>query len=113
MSSSEFLPDGFGDLEPFVSKWAVATEVGRNRVRRGSSMREIREFYDALLPRLDAVIVYLKQFPLDNMPDPARRLLRVALSGMEIAPAVELYRQPDVVHAFDAERVEILVDPHI
>lgn len=113
MSSTELLPDGFGDLEPFVAKWAVATEVERNRIRRGSSMRDIRMFYDALLPRLDAVIIYLKQFPLDNMPEAARRLLRIALSGMEIAPAVELYRQPDVVHAFDAERLEILVDLHI
>lgn len=111
MTTPPVLPEEFRYLQPFVSKWAVATEVGRNRVRRHSSMPQIREFYNVIVPRLDAVIIYLNRFPLDDMPAPARLLLRLALSAMEIAPAVELYRQPDVVHAFDAERVEILVDP--
>lgn len=111
MIDAILLPEEFRDLQVFVPKWAITSEVGRNRVRRHSSMAEIREFYKAIVPRLDGVITYLNQFPLDGMPEPARWLLRLALSAMEIAPAVELYHQPDVVHAFDAERLEILVDP--
>lgn len=111
MIDAPLLPDEFRDLQPFASKWAITTEVGRNRMRRHSSMAEIREFYKAMVPRLDGVITYLNQFPLAEMPESAHWLLRLALSAMEIAPAVELYHQPDVVHAFDAERLEILVDP--
>lgn len=110
MESSNSLPPGFTELEPFVDQWAISTEVERNRVRRNSSMEEIRGLYKAVGPRLSDIIEYLNEFPLDDMPDDARQLLRLAMSTMEITPAVELYRQPDVVHAFDAERVEILVD---
>ncbi len=110
MESSNSLPPGFTELEPFVDQWAISTEVERNRVRRNSSMEEIRGLYKAVEPRLSDIIEYLNEFPLDDMPDDARQLLRLAMSTMEITPAVELYRQPDVVHAFDAERVEILVD---
>ncbi len=110
MESSNSLPPGFAELEPFVDQWAISTEVERNRVRRNSSMEEIRGLYKAVEPRLSDIIEYLNEFPLDDMPDDARQLLRLAMSTMEITPAVELYRQPDVVHAFDAERVEILVD---
>lgn len=111
MSDTASLPEGFSDLDPYLTKWMVATEAGRNRARRAASMRDIRAFYDAILPRLDKIISYLNQFDLEKMPEPERCLLRLAMSAMEIAPAVELYHQPDVVHAFDAERLEILLDP--
>lgn len=113
MSAPHELPEDFRDLARFVSRWAITTEAGRAGVRRRSSMEEILEFYNALLPRLDAIIVYLKQFPLASLTEPARCLLCLAMAGMEIAPAVELYRNPDVVYAFDAERFEIALDPPI
>lgn len=113
MNDATSLPGGFSDLEPYLHRWMIATEAGRNRARRAASMRDIRDFYTAILPRLDQIISYLNQFELEQMPESARRLLRLAMSAMEIAPAVELYHQPDVVHAFDAERLHILVDPPV
>lgn len=110
MESSRSLPTAFAELERFVDRWAISTEVERNRTRRNSSMEEIRDLYKAVEPRLSDIIAHLNEFPLDQMPDDAAQLLRLAMSTMEITPAVELYRQPDVVHAFDAERLEIVVD---
>lgn len=100
----ERLPAGFQDFEPFVGKWALATERERNRTRLSSSMAEIQELYDALLPRMEEIIGYLNQFPLDNLPAAAKPLFHLSLSLAEIAPAVELFKQPEVVDGFPADR---------
>jgi len=67
-------------------------------------MEEIQAFYDAILPRMEAVIAYLNQFPLDAMPADAQRLLSLTFSLAEISTAVELFKQPSVVDGYDASR---------
>jgi hypothetical protein len=67
-------------------------------------MEEIQAFYAALLARMEAVIAYLDQFPLDSMPADAQRLMYLTLSLAEVAPAVELFKQPNVVDGYDAAR---------
>ena len=69
-----------------------------------STMAEIQAFYDALLPRMDAVIGYLDQFPLNAMPADAQRLLHLTFSLAEVAAAVELFKQPSVAEGYDATR---------
>jgi hypothetical protein len=67
-------------------------------------MAEIQTLYDALLPRMDEIIGYLNQQPLNDMPADAKRLFHLSLSLAEIAPAVEFYKQPEVVDGFPPER---------
>jgi hypothetical protein len=100
---SHQFPVPFADLES-VADWALATEAQRARKRRDSSMAEIRSFYDVILPRMDAIIEYLDQFPLDNMPADAQRLLHLTLSLAEVATAVELFNNPIVPGGYDPER---------
>ena len=102
--SDQALPAGFQDLEGFVGSWALASERERNRQRLSSSMAEIQKLYDALLPRMDEIIGYLNQQPLNDMPADAKRLFHLSLSLAEIAPAVEFYKQPEVVDGFPPER---------
>jgi len=102
--SERLLPESFQDLEPFAAVWSLATERERNRKRLSSSMEEIQAFYEALLPRLEAVIAYLNQLPLDSMTVDAQRLMYLTLSLAEVAPAVELFKQPGVVDGYDAAR---------
>ena len=97
------LPEPFADLEPYIA-WSLATEQERQRKRVSSSMADIQAFYDAILPRMDAVISYLDQFPLEAMPADARRLLDLTFSLAEIAPAVEQFKQPSVADGYDATR---------
>ncbi|CAN5770215.1 hypothetical protein BH20ACI3_BH20ACI3_32460 [soil metagenome] len=103
-SSDQTLPQGFQDLERFVGAWSLASERERNRQRLSSSMEEIQELYDTLLPRMDEVIGYLNQQPLNDMPEDARRLFHLSLALAEIAPAVEFYKQPEVVDGFPPDR---------
>lgn len=102
--SEQKLPAGFEDLERFADAWARASERERNAQRLSSSMAEIQELYDALLPRMEAIINHLNQFPLDNMPGDAKRLFHLTLALAEIAPAVEFYKQPEVVDGFPPDR---------
>lgn len=109
--SSGVLPEPFKDLEPFVDTWALATETERNQKRLASAMTEIQAFYNAMMPRMEAVLTYLSQFPLDRipeevktLPEETRRLFYLALAVAEVAPAVELYQQPGVIDGFDARR---------
>lgn len=105
--SNDRLPEQFKDLESFVGTWALATQTERKKKRLSSTIAELRIFHDTILPRMDAIITYLNQFPLENLPEDAKRLFDLALSFMEVAPAVEIFGQPDVPEAFAADRLEI------
>ncbi len=108
MPEANPLPQGFADLARFVSAWALPTETERSCKRRSSSMEELRTYYESLLPRMDAIIAHLNQFPLDALPEPEQRLLYLALSFMEVSPAVELFNAPDEPGVFDAARFRIV-----
>ncbi|MGE0820938.1 MAG: hypothetical protein AB7G75_05695 [Candidatus Binatia bacterium] len=98
------LPSAFGDLEPWLA-WSLATEQERSDKRQASSIEELNTFYAAMLERMEAILSYLEQFPLEAMPKDAQRLFYLTLSLAEVAPAVEQFRQPSVVDGFDVRRV--------
>ena len=49
------LPEEFEDLEALVPYWTKDTEAARNAFRVSCSIKELREFYDIVMPRLDAL----------------------------------------------------------
>ncbi len=108
--SNRFLPDPFEELEPFVVKWSLAKETDRRAERASSAMHELQVFYDTMLPRMETIIEYLNQYPLDDVPAKARRLLYLTLSLAEVAPAVEFYKRPLPVGVFDHARFVALHD---
>jgi hypothetical protein len=108
--TTSLLPETFEDLSPYVSAWALKTQAERNKKRRVSTMEELRTFYNALLPRMEEIIRYLDQYPLDGMPEEATKLLQLALSFVEVSPAVELIGEPDEAGVFAAERL-IIIEP--
>ncbi|MFT4561805.1 MAG: hypothetical protein ACI9BW_001547 [Gammaproteobacteria bacterium] len=103
--SEATLPTPFSDLEAWTL-WALETEKERSDKRQASSMAEIQAFYNALLPRTEAALEYLEQFPLADMPADANSLLLLTLSLAEVAPAVELFGQPSVVDGYDVTRFQ-------
>jgi hypothetical protein len=99
------LPRNFADLESLARTWSLATETERNRTRLASSMDEIAKFAETVLARLDAIFGYLDQYPVDGMPEEAKRLFYLTLSLAEVAPALETYKQQRVINGLPAERV--------
>ena len=102
------LPEGFQDLAPWLD-WALEPERKRTEKREASSMAEIRAFYDALLPRLEEMIRHLEGFRDGDMPVPQRRLYLIALSLVEVANLVELYKRREAVEACDPLRYRPLL----
>lgn len=98
------LPKGFESLEPFVDAWALPTEAARTARRHASPMTEINKFYAAMLERLDDALNTLDGVALEALSPEQKRLHYLTLSLCEVAPAVELYKQPAVIDGFDPAR---------
>jgi hypothetical protein len=90
------LPAQFSALEPLVADWCLDSEPERYAKRLASTMDEIQAFYDAIFPRAEEAICYLEQFPLDELPEDALRLLKLLYSLILISFPVEIWRQPSI-----------------
>ena len=107
-TAATLLPDAFADLERFAADWVHETESERNAFRVRQSIEDLDDFYQAIFPRMDDLCVYIDQFSLDAMPVDAARLLRLGQMLMEVVPAAEVYRAPDVPNSFEFERFHII-----
>jgi hypothetical protein len=103
--SGPSLPAGFQPLERFVADWVLPDAESRVAKRQGSTLAEIREFYDAMLTLGEKALDHLRQFELGALPPDAERLLKLMLSLAEIAPAVEWYDSPAVRNGFPISRI--------
>lgn len=100
------LPPEFKSLERFAVDWSLSTERQRNERRiSASGIQELQEFYDAMMPRMEEILNYLNKYSLDSMPEDSKRLFYMTLSLAEVAPAIELFKQPTVVDGFDSRRL--------
>lgn len=95
--AESLLPPAFSDLEPFAESWCLATERERYAKRLDSTMEQLQSFYDAVLPRVEEAIAYCDKFPLDHMPNDARRLLLLLYSFVTVSFPIEVWRQPYVL----------------
>ena len=59
-----------------------------------------------MVPRIDEILAYLDQFPLEDMPEDAIPLFHLSLALAEAAPHIEFYKgAAKVPHSFDARRM--------
>jgi hypothetical protein len=105
--SKNLLPPAFAELEVHAQTWCLATETERWNARVSSTQPQLREFYDAFMPRLEEAIDYCDKFPLEELPDDALNLLHLIYSVIMVAMAVEVMHQPIPVDAADAEMIRI------
>ena len=107
---SNRLPAAFADLEPLCECWLHDTEAARNRARISADMARIRAFYDAVMPRFDAMIQHLNRFPLGALPAAEENLLNLAFAFVEASAPVERFNSPIVTKTFPPERFLIHED---
>jgi len=102
------LPEGFAEFEPFVAEWAVSTMAERLQRRVNSTPESRLAFYRGFGPRTDDALVYLNQFPLEDIPkDPQKqRLLQLTLSMVEVSLTEEVNGQEvEAQHALSNRQV--------
>lgn len=98
------LPEAFADLTPFLD-WALPTPDERQTRRRTATRAELKAFYDATLPRVEAILAEVDAYPLGSLPEALRPLYNLALLLAEVAPHIELYGgAPGVPFAFEETR---------
>jgi hypothetical protein len=102
--SEILLPEAFSALQVFVPIWALATETERNQQRHAVGMAAISDFGNALLPRVEEIVAFLNQYPIDNLPPEGTVLMQLLLSLAEVAPAIEFYKQPYVIDGYEPRR---------
>lgn len=96
MAPESLLPAGFEDLERFAAVWALPGINERYERRRSSTMPELQEFYDAMVPRAEAAMTYLDAFELDDMPPDALNLFWMLCSLSAVGFSVDVFGQPKV-----------------
>lgn len=90
------LPEEFSDLERFAKRWCLASEPERYAERLAASMDDLRDLYDAVRPRMAAIVDYCDGFPLAEMPDDVRNLMCLAYSWITVSFPIEVWGQPRV-----------------
>ena len=104
MQTEMAVPAGFEALSRFA-RWALPTADQRTKARREASEAELQEFYDGVLPHVEAILDACDGFKLGELPESHRGIFNIALSMAEIAPHVEFYRgEPGVPYAFEEAR---------
>ncbi|HLY58992.1 MAG TPA: hypothetical protein VKS60_25745 [Stellaceae bacterium] len=109
--TEDLLPQPFSDLSRFVHKWDKPGTEARYAERLSSSMAELQEFHDAMLPRGQAIKAYLDGRPFDDYTEPDRRLGRLMFAFAKAAMAVEIFKQPRVPDA--AKYWKVPVEPDL
>lgn len=87
------MPD-FSELEPMIHEWGLPTLHDRVVKRMNSSFEELEAFHAAMTPRLEEIIQFLNEFPLDEIPEEHLPLAWTALAMCEVDDAVSKWGAP-------------------
>jgi hypothetical protein len=91
MTTETLLPAEFTDLEGWAAEWVLPTLEDRLQKRLVTPMKDLQAFYDAVLPRAEAAMTYLDQFPVTDVPDTARNLMGVLYSLSCVSVATDVF----------------------
>ncbi|MEL0082912.1 MAG: hypothetical protein VW985_07735 [Gammaproteobacteria bacterium] len=103
---SNQLPEPFTQLTPY-RQWGLPTEEARMRRRITASMADLTDYYQAMLPHIDAIAEHLNQWSLAELPNEQKPLLYMAMMFMEAAVSVEIFYEADVPEALGAEHIDL------
>lgn len=91
------LPAGFELLDQFVEKWNLPTEERRFHERINSSLDEIKEFYDVIMPQIQKVGDYFKDKKItESLDESEQALFYLASSYIEVSRCFEAWSAVDV-----------------
>lgn len=96
------LPAEFADLQPFAAEWALPSEQARYLKLHAVTLDQLRTFYEAVFPRVDAIVAYLNQYQRGQLPAEALALYNLALTFTETSHPIDLrWRDVDFDDAYD------------
>jgi hypothetical protein len=103
------LPEKFADLSHWGPEWSKSWDRDRHVQRVGSDLETVRGFYEAVFPRMEAIIAYLNTKPNDpaKLDEPDRNLFYLALTCMEMSHPIDMkWKSTDIDDTFPWQRME-------
>jgi len=94
------MPD-LSELKPYIELWGHARASERLRKRVDTALVGQQDFYDAASPHLNAIIEYLNQFPVDEIPEKDKPLAYMALALCEVDDAIHLWKAANLDYISD------------
>ena len=94
--TQDMLPAPFAELERFVSRWDKDGTEERYAVRLASTIEDLQEFHDAMLPHIAGIRAFLDAKSFEDYSEADRRLGRLTFAWVSAAEAVEVFKQPRV-----------------
>ena len=88
-------PD-FSELNSFIDIWGLDSAHSRLLKRATADLSELNTFYEAVSLRLDEIIEFLNQFPIDDIPDEFKPLSYMTLAICEVDDAIHMWRTPEL-----------------
>ena len=85
-------PD-YSDLASVISAWGLPTVEERIAKRTTSTLEEMQEFHDAIIPDLESIIDFLNQFPFEKIPEEYLPLKNMVLSALHIDRPVNKWKK--------------------
>jgi hypothetical protein len=110
-TTEAIFPPEFADLEPFA-EWSIPTDHERYQKRLASTMPELEAFYSATAPRIPEALAYLDQLDIDDLPEPAIRLLWLFFATATVSFAVDIFKQPRIPDSGSAY-IKFVREPHL
>lgn len=108
MVDTSLLPASFGDLEKYVDDWCLKGQRARYAKMLSVDVVILRHFYQTMLPRIDAIVEHLNQFPLNDLPEAEQRLMDLALTFAETAHPIDFkWKATQFDDVFPFERVRL------
>jgi hypothetical protein len=103
------LPKGFEALERFVADYALAEPVERQRKRASMNIDELREFYSAIYPHMDAIFSHFRGMAVDALTPEDKALYNLGATWMELSHPIDLnWRETDESGVFPFERIGLI-----
>jgi hypothetical protein len=84
-------PD-FSDLSGFVDNWGLESAHERLQKRSAADLSDLKVFYDAVTPRLEEIIEFLNQFPVNEIPQQFKPIAYMALAICEVDDAINVWK---------------------
>ena len=108
---SNALPAQFAGLAPWIDEWAQPSEQARYLKLHSVTFEQLKAFYDAMLPEMDAIMHFLKTQPVEGsnpgMAPDARNLYRLAMTFAETSHPLDLgWQDTAFPSAFEWDRLE-------
>ena len=100
------VPAEFHELDSYLEKWAIPSYSARLEARLSSTIEELTDLHDAVLPHMKSIILKLDEYPLSDVPTELKPYGHLVLTVAAYDLAVNRFKDIDVPYSYPLERVE-------